>query len=361
MFLVLIPGVTAATVSISDPYAEGSNIVIDVSIADVEFFDTAGFAIDYRQSSLELFEGKTAGDFAPGASVVVNAANGMVFINAPGFNGFAGSGVLAKILFNPILPASKSTLQLTGIELGDNYGMPIDVNTESNIVEYDPGTTQPRDPECGNSQVESGEECESASDCESRSGETASCNSCQCSYETDDDDDDDDGNGGGGGGGGGGSWNPTPAPVLKTPKQVDEEVEETKVAEPKAVEKLAQKVVTSPWFILPLIIAVLIVGGFFSYKHFNRVKAERAESGAPGQRGAGAAKPKAQGLTLKASGLAKPVAVKPAVPVKKPTDPALAYIQSCRANGFTDVQIRAELTKQGWSDADIAKKMGSAA
>ncbi|MDP7282156.1 MAG: hypothetical protein QF475_00760, partial [Candidatus Undinarchaeales archaeon] len=72
------------------------------------------------------------------------------------------------------------------------------------------------------------------------------------------------------------------------------------------------------------------------------------------------AKPVATPVT-KPTSVVKP-AVKPVqpTPVTKPADPAVAYVKSCRANGFTDAQIKVELKKQGWGDADIAKKMNAA-
>jgi hypothetical protein len=50
---------------------------------------------------------------------------------------------------------------------------------------------------------------------------------------------------------------------------------------------------------------------------------------------------------------AKPAPVKP-VPTG---DPGIDYIKSCRAQGFTEDQIKIELKKQGWSDQDILQKM----
>ncbi|MDP6583389.1 MAG: cohesin domain-containing protein, partial [Anaerolineales bacterium] len=137
---MLLPGAFAASgLSLSQPLAEdiGDNIIVRVYVNDITDFDTAAFTINFKPSALELL-GATFGDFAEGASVVVNQANGKVVINAPGFSGLTGSGILAKLSFDPI---KAGNIQLTDILLGDNRGMKIDdVPETTNIVSYNPAS-----------------------------------------------------------------------------------------------------------------------------------------------------------------------------------------------------------------------------
>ena len=138
VFLLLVPCALATdvTLTLSKPEVAQGEILMDVSISEVEDFGSATFTADYRKSILSLKDGK-AGDFVPGAVVTTSRATGDVNINAPAGE-HTGEGQIVRLIFTA-LKEEEATIRLKNIEISNSRGMKIDAVTTSNEVKYTPG------------------------------------------------------------------------------------------------------------------------------------------------------------------------------------------------------------------------------
>jgi hypothetical protein len=347
IFLLLVPAAFAeSSVSLLGPFSSGDDIAVYVKVTDVTDLYSLNFNVDFRANKFEFISGE-AGTFAPDSNVVVNTANGIVVINAPRFQTLSGTGIISKLM---LTPKQDGDIQLIKIAGGTDSGMSLDLPTESNTLNYDLNNIE-EDPGIASfGGVEENKEPEVNNEPEKKEVQVPDTSTIPDSDPIVEQKEPE-------------KQVTPPAVIPPTPDlppeqdpqpDVDEEIEPT----------------ASKWiFYASIAFSVILVGvgGYFAFKmmkkpkHDNKkildsiseIKKEVGGSGTPTHSETETQKEESQTPNSEPQ-------TPNLQPQTEPSAPAIEYIKSCISQGCTEEQIKQEMRKQGWMEADISVNLQKA-